>query len=191
MNTIQQTIEYIARIYNEQNQSMLNSGDQGVANREAALARTPTEKDFLASIARDKAVTSCDPDFRCAFQELEYYRASPDAFIDRYVGQPGSTARLLYERQAKDMLGVALRYLSSQDDDRTDHPFNKEMEAIEARYTQCTLTRGIVEMLSLFPAVFPAGQYERDSFAASLDACIAPRKKTPACIGEPHIGSCP
>ncbi|MFH1767016.1 MAG: hypothetical protein ABH826_02900 [Patescibacteria group bacterium] len=99
---------------------------------------------------------------------MELYRTNPNAFIDHYLGVRGSTTRLLYEHQARAMLRVAQRYSSSADEDSTAHSFHREMAEIEANYLQCTLSRGIVEYLSM-QAVDEASQR---SFAQSLNACV-------------------
>lgn len=153
MSTIQQLIQRYAGIYQER----------------ANQARPElTEMDFLADIARDKAIASCNPDFRCAFNRLELYRINPDTFIDQYLGVRGSTTRILYEHQARAMPRVAQRYSSVTDEDSTVHPFHREMAEIEADYIRCTLSRGIVEYLSMRVV----DEVNRRSFVQSLKACV-------------------
>lgn len=166
MSTIQQLIEGYAKIYPEPITPHVNIPNDFTPRVHRDLL---SEKDFLADIARDMAIDGCNPEMSCAFREMERYRTNRDRFIDEYVGAPASTFRHLNEQRAKEMMRVAQKYRLSQDEDKPGHPLHQEMEAIEAKYTRCLLTRGIVEFLSREPAK-PS---ELNAMTEKIGACLS------------------
>ncbi len=94
-----------------------------------------SESDFLASLALDRR---CGEKFNSRTIDChKRYLDNPDQFIDNVLGNKGTAKRSCYDRFAKSLYQLAVRYFDCKDEVSYDHPYLFESRQVESAANMC------------------------------------------------------